>query len=197
MAESTLWWLLAGGIVAAELLTGTFYLLMLALGVAAAAIAAHLGMSTTLQIVTAAVVGGGSVIGLFALIWLAVMPWRPTSLRSPPHRLGCSAPKTADLSPELQRTRHGDRFQESAVAPAPLAAPAGQPANWDRRPVRRGPRIAAGAALRGPSSSPGSRSRARSNVFLLNRAHDFVVPTIPRSGRGGTSQAGTNEVRRS
>ena len=42
MAESTLWWLLAGGIVAAELLTGTFYLLMLALGVAAAAIAAHL-----------------------------------------------------------------------------------------------------------------------------------------------------------
>ena len=72
MAESTLWWLLAGGIVAAELLTGTFYLLMLALGVAAAAIAAHLGMSTTLQIVTAAVVGGGSVIG-----WHAVRRKRP------------------------------------------------------------------------------------------------------------------------
>ena len=72
MAESTLWWLLAGGIVAAELLTGTFYLLMLALGVAAAAIAAHLGMATTLQIVTAAVVGGGSVIG-----WHAVRRKRP------------------------------------------------------------------------------------------------------------------------
>ena len=58
MEESTIWWLLAGGVVAAELLTGTFYLLMLAVGLAAAAIAAHLGLSTALQIVTAAVVGG-------------------------------------------------------------------------------------------------------------------------------------------
>ena len=29
---STLWWLVAGALVAAELLTGTFYLLMLAIG---------------------------------------------------------------------------------------------------------------------------------------------------------------------
>ena len=34
MEESTIWWLLAGGLVVAELLTGTFYLLMLAVGVA-------------------------------------------------------------------------------------------------------------------------------------------------------------------
>ena len=33
MEESTIWWLLAGGLVVAELLTGTFYLLMLAVGV--------------------------------------------------------------------------------------------------------------------------------------------------------------------
>ena len=72
MEESTIWWLAAGALVVAELLTGTFYLLMLALGVAAAAIAAHLGMATTLQIVTAAVVGGGSVIG-----WHAVRRKRP------------------------------------------------------------------------------------------------------------------------
>ena len=32
MAESTLWWIAAGLLVAAELLTGTFYLLMLAIG---------------------------------------------------------------------------------------------------------------------------------------------------------------------
>ncbi|MFZ2989079.1 NfeD family protein, partial [Ideonella sp.] len=30
MADSTIWWLLAGGAVALELVTGTFYLLMLA-----------------------------------------------------------------------------------------------------------------------------------------------------------------------
>jgi hypothetical protein len=36
MAESTLWWLATGGLVAVELLTGTFYLLMMALGLAAA-----------------------------------------------------------------------------------------------------------------------------------------------------------------
>ena len=72
MEESTIWWLLAGGVVAAELLTGTFYLLMLAVGLAAAAIAAHLGLSTALQIVTAAVVGGGSVMG-----WHAARRKRP------------------------------------------------------------------------------------------------------------------------
>lgn len=61
MSESTIWWLLAGGLVALELVTGTFYLLMLAIGVVAAAIGAHAGLSTTYQIVVAAVVGGGAV----------------------------------------------------------------------------------------------------------------------------------------
>jgi membrane protein implicated in regulation of membrane protease activity len=61
MAETTIWWLLAGGTVAVELLTGTFYLLMLAVGMATAAVAAHLGMSQASQFVTAALVGGGAV----------------------------------------------------------------------------------------------------------------------------------------
>src|SRR5436190_8105505 len=60
MSGSTLWWILAGVAVAAELTTGTFYLLMVALGLAAAAIAAHLGVPPALQIVTAAVVGAGA-----------------------------------------------------------------------------------------------------------------------------------------
>lgn len=63
MADSTLWWLLAGGAVAAELLTGTFYLLMFAIGMAAAALAAHLGASLAVQLAIAAVVGGGAVAG--------------------------------------------------------------------------------------------------------------------------------------
>ncbi|CAN7339476.1 NfeD family protein [Acidovorax sp. LjRoot129] len=62
MEESTIWWLAAGAVVIAELLTGTFYLLMLAIGLSAAAIAAHLGLSLPLQIVAAAVIGGGAVV---------------------------------------------------------------------------------------------------------------------------------------
>ncbi len=63
MAEPTLWWLLAGAAVAIELATGTFYLLMLAIGLVAAAIAAHLGLPVAAQIITAALVGGGAVAG--------------------------------------------------------------------------------------------------------------------------------------
>ena len=57
---ATFWWVTAGVLVAAELATGTFYLLMIALGLVAAALAAHLGLSMTLQIATAAVVSGGA-----------------------------------------------------------------------------------------------------------------------------------------
>jgi membrane protein implicated in regulation of membrane protease activity len=62
MAESSIWWLITGAAVAIELMTGTIYLLMFALGLAAAAIAAHLGFSVPMQFVIAAVVGGGAVI---------------------------------------------------------------------------------------------------------------------------------------
>lgn len=65
MAESTLWWLLTGTAVAVELVTGTFYLLMLAIGLAAGALAAHGGAAITAQIVTAAVIGGGAVFGWY------------------------------------------------------------------------------------------------------------------------------------
>lgn len=58
---STFWWVAAGVLVAVELATGTFYLLMLALGAAAAALAAHLGLSPTLQVLAAALVGGAAV----------------------------------------------------------------------------------------------------------------------------------------
>jgi membrane protein implicated in regulation of membrane protease activity len=67
MADSTLWWLLAGAAVAVELLTGTFYLLMLGIGLAAGALAAHAGTSMPTQLVIAAVVGGGAVAGWHVL----------------------------------------------------------------------------------------------------------------------------------
>lgn len=62
MSESTIWWLLAGTAVGIELVTGTFYLLMLAIGLAAAAVASHVGLPLTWQLVTAAVAGGGAVV---------------------------------------------------------------------------------------------------------------------------------------
>jgi membrane protein implicated in regulation of membrane protease activity len=57
------WWVAAGIVVAVELASGTIYLLMIALGLAAAAIAAHLGLPVTAQVVTAALVGGGATAG--------------------------------------------------------------------------------------------------------------------------------------
>jgi membrane protein implicated in regulation of membrane protease activity len=75
MAESTLWWLLAGAAIGIELATGTFYLLMLSIGLAGAAIAAHVGASSTTQIVVAALVGAGAV-----LAWRAYKQAKPGSL---------------------------------------------------------------------------------------------------------------------
>jgi membrane protein implicated in regulation of membrane protease activity len=45
-----------------EVMTGTFYLLMLALGAAAAAVAAHLGASHAVQWLSAALLGGGATV---------------------------------------------------------------------------------------------------------------------------------------
>jgi membrane protein implicated in regulation of membrane protease activity len=73
MAPSTVWWLLAGAAVAVELLTGTFYLLMLALGMAGAAIAAQTGAGTVTQLLVAAIVGGGAVV-----VWHQIRKKRPS-----------------------------------------------------------------------------------------------------------------------
>ena len=60
ISNATVWWVAAGAAIAVELATGTFYLLMMALGLAAAAVAAHLGAASSVQIVVAAIVGGGA-----------------------------------------------------------------------------------------------------------------------------------------
>ena len=85
MADSTLWWLLTGVVIAVELLIGTFYLLMLSLGLAGAAIAAHLGASMPVQLVVAAVLGGGFVVA-----------WRAYKKRQPP-ALPASANRAVNL----------------------------------------------------------------------------------------------------
>ncbi|MET3440280.1 membrane protein implicated in regulation of membrane protease activity [Variovorax paradoxus] len=74
MANSTIWWLIAGAAIVLELLSGTVYLLLLAAGFAAAAVAAHMGAGTVAQLVVAAVVGVGAV-----LAWYAVQRRRPAA----------------------------------------------------------------------------------------------------------------------
>lgn len=74
MNAATVWWLMVGGLIGLELMTGTFYLLMLAIGAAAAAMAAHAGMDVTGQVTTAALIGG------LAVIFWSVYRRRQTSL---------------------------------------------------------------------------------------------------------------------
>ncbi len=61
MSEASLWWVLAAALVGLELATGTFYLLMLALGMAGGAIAAHAGAGLSLQLVVAGLLGSAAV----------------------------------------------------------------------------------------------------------------------------------------
>ncbi len=75
MTQSSIWWLLAAGAVAIELITGTFYLLMIALGLAAAASASHVGASSAMQFIIAALVGSGSV-----LVWRSIKKKQPAPL---------------------------------------------------------------------------------------------------------------------
>jgi membrane protein implicated in regulation of membrane protease activity len=71
MTNASYWWLAAGLLVAAELISGTFYLLMLACGAVVAALMAHLGADPTWQWAGAGLAGGACV-----LIW---RQWRMRS----------------------------------------------------------------------------------------------------------------------
>ena len=60
LSAATFWWVAAGVVVAAELATGTFYLLMIALGLVAGAMGATLAFGSVAQVLIAAIVGGGA-----------------------------------------------------------------------------------------------------------------------------------------
>ncbi|QIL80506.1 NfeD family protein [Diaphorobacter sp. HDW4A] len=63
--NTTIWWILTGLTVAAELLLGSFYLLMIALGLAAGGLAALFGAGETAQVLSAAIVGALAVVGCY------------------------------------------------------------------------------------------------------------------------------------
>jgi membrane protein implicated in regulation of membrane protease activity len=101
MADSTFWWLLAGAAVVVELLTGTFYLLMLGIGMAAGALVAHAGAGMEGQLVAAAMVGGGAVAG-----------WHFVRRRHFAHRKGANT----NLDLDAGEAVHVDAWSEDGTA---------------------------------------------------------------------------------
>ena len=117
--SSTVWWLVTGGLVAAELATCTFYLLMLALGAAAAALAAHLGLAGTAQMAVAAL-GGGGAVGL----------WH---LRRSRHPVAAPANANADVNLDIGSPVHVPEWTADGTARVAYRG-----ADWDVRYVGAG-----------------------------------------------------------
>ena len=99
---ATFWWVAAGIAVAAELGTGTFYLLMIALGLAAAAVAAQVGVDVTAQLAVAALVGGG-----------ATVAWHLTRARQ---RSDEPAATNRDVNLDIGDRVHVDRWTDERTA---------------------------------------------------------------------------------
>jgi membrane protein implicated in regulation of membrane protease activity len=100
-----LWWLATGGLVAAELATGTFYLLMVALGCAAGALAAHAGLGGTGQVAAAALLGSA-----FTAAWHLK---RARSPRSAP------AESNRDVMLDIGQTLRVDAWGDDGTARVP------------------------------------------------------------------------------
>ena len=120
MAQSTIWWLLAGVAVIVELVSGTFYLLMLAAGLAAAAIASHLGATETVQITVAALVASGAVLG-----------WRAYKMSVPSSR---SANANPDVNLDIGATVQIDAWNPDGTANVKYRG-----ANWTVSPEENHP----------------------------------------------------------
>jgi membrane protein implicated in regulation of membrane protease activity len=98
---ATAWWLAAGVLIAAELATGTFYLLMLAVGASAGALAAHLGLALPGQMLVAAAVGA-----------VATVAWHTRR-----NRAGKAAPAASnpDVNLDIGQTVHVDAWSPEGL----------------------------------------------------------------------------------
>jgi len=102
MENSTIWWLIAGAAIVLELLSGTVYLLLLAAGFAAAAVAGHLGAGLIAQLIVAAVVGVGAV-----AVWYLIRRRRPAE---PPTRAN------RDVNLDIGQSVHVDAWAPDGTA---------------------------------------------------------------------------------
>lgn len=118
-AHSTAWWVATGVLVALELTTGTFYLLMVAIGTAAGALAAHAGLPFTGQLVVAGALGGAGV-----ALWHRHRQQQPTGPR---------AAENPDLNLDV-----GSRVQVPAWGPDRQARVTHRGSAWNVRYVGSG-----------------------------------------------------------
>ena len=169
LSAVTIWWVAAGIAVAAEFATGTFYLLMMALGLAAGALAAHLGLSESTQVVCAAVVGGGAT---------ALWHWRRS--RRPPE---LPARRGPGRQPRCRRARAGGRVgrRRDDARDLPRQRLAGASGAWRdgggrraRHRCRRG-QLAGARAAQGPGpeliDSQGDDPHGRRTRTRRHRRH--------------------------
>lgn len=114
---STWWWIATGILVATELYTGTFYLLMLAVGTACAALSAHAGLGSVGQMITSALVGG-----------LAVTLWHRRQLARRSHEPLAPAGHNPDVLLDI-----GQQVQVDAWQPGGQATVRYRGASWQAR----------------------------------------------------------------
>ena len=121
MNDSTQWWIASAVLVALELGSGSFYLLMLAVGAAAGALAAHLGCTQTWQWVAASVLGLGAA---GALWWVRGRRQGPPSQSNPDVNLDIGASVRVDSWDAEGRARVRWRGTDWSARYAGSAAPA-------------------------------------------------------------------------
>jgi membrane protein implicated in regulation of membrane protease activity len=102
MESAIIWWILAGAAVVTELSVGTLYLLMFAIGLAAAALGAHAGLGISSQIAIATVVGGGA-----TLAWHFLRKRQATPAQ---------ANANSDVNPDIGQTVQVDTWNSDGTA---------------------------------------------------------------------------------
>lgn len=121
MGDATMWWVLAGVLVALELLTGTFYLLMLGLGAVAAALVAMSGLGLSTQLVAAAMVGGFGAVLLGQ--WRKRQSTTPQEAQDQHLDLGATVEVDAWDAHGTAQVKHRGAAWTALLAPGQTAAP--------------------------------------------------------------------------
>lgn len=140
-SASTWWWIAAGVLMAGELATGTFYVLMLAIGCVFGALAGYAQISFLAQVAVAVVVGGA-----------AVLAWDRRRRRAP----GPLAPSAnPDINLDIGEQVQVDGWNADGTARVPYRG-----SSWNVR------YIGDGAAVPGPHVI----AEVRHNELALRRA---------------------------
>ena len=140
-SASTWWWIAAAVLVAGELATGTFYVLMLALGCVVGALAGYVGISFFAQVIVAVVVGGA-----------AVLAWHRKRMRDPARMAPAANP---DINLDIGEAVQVDGWNADGTARVPYRG-----STWNVRWIGDGT----------PVPGPHVIAEVRHNELALRRA---------------------------